>query len=661
MTFDKSFRRRSWLSKFFNLGTQKTRWSLDDKVVPLHQANGTKKTWLDLEQCSLGAILLTGGTGAGKSSIESEILRRYCKQGYGMLILCCKGGRGGPAEQALEIAHETGRSDDVIHFTLESGHCFPFLDIEANALGDARDGIVSNVARTLFAAGEVLTYGKGHSGDSEFWQEAGRELVEEALGAVMLARGKVSLDEVYEFVQGLPQGYADLAPEQAENLASMRLLEEARRNAPPERQADVERLEFYLCRSIPNLAPNTRASVQFTASQMLRAFLSRELASLLGNKGKVVTPDMILDGAIVIADVPVKTYKLIARIFGVVLKRSTAEAAERRMQTFCGEPTELRPCVIFGDEIANWIVSDDASYVATGRQARLLSVWAIQSTEGLFAEIGGGQNGRARVNALLGNCQVRFICQSIEPELNSFHSRTLGREEKIRDSGVVRPTALNAFAVEGAWASRAKQGGLIDVPEMINTGWTIVHDDVLPPNAFIGSARGGTKYHAVVEAYCIVAGQLFPNGKRYFKARFFQRGVGNKLQRVFWRLEWHLRSVINLTPLRMEELHALSGLILTFGMAGTLLFGSWPGFPEWSLVYSVLLWLTAVAGVLSFPKFVERLLTTLWLIGDICLTIHRHSLGEREFLLIVSGALTTWLLGHRYKTLERRWKPLEMD
>jgi hypothetical protein len=99
--------------------------------------NGT----LTVDELFIGSVIF-GGTGSGKTSgpakwLSLGTMAHETKPGF---LVCCV--KKSEADMWQYWAHLARRSDDVVRFSIGSGHSFSFLEYEAKQEGGTTENIV---------------------------------------------------------------------------------------------------------------------------------------------------------------------------------------------------------------------------------------------------------------------------------------------------------------------------------------------------------------------------------------------------------------------------------------------------------------------------------------------------------------------------------------
>ena len=138
-----------------------------------------------------------GGTGSGKTSGSGQALAKaFLHAGFGGLVCTAK-----PDERALweRYCAETGREDSLILFSPSGPYRFNFLDYEARRPG-VGGGLTENLVNLFCTVLEVADRKHGRGPSDEFWHRTLQQLLRNAFDLLLIARGGLSLPEIYRLI-----------------------------------------------------------------------------------------------------------------------------------------------------------------------------------------------------------------------------------------------------------------------------------------------------------------------------------------------------------------------------------------------------------------------------------------------------------------------------
>jgi hypothetical protein len=126
------------------------------------------------------------------------LARAFLENGFGGLVLCAK-----PEEPELwqKYADQTGRSSDVVLFSREH---FNFLRYEANRPGVGA-GQTENLVMLFMQVAEIASQKHGTAATDDYWERAVKQLLRNAIDLIAIARGAVTLPELFDVIRTAPQ------------------------------------------------------------------------------------------------------------------------------------------------------------------------------------------------------------------------------------------------------------------------------------------------------------------------------------------------------------------------------------------------------------------------------------------------------------------------
>ena len=156
--------------------------------------------WRIRDACE--GLQIFGGTGSGKTSGSGRaVAKAFLKQGFGGLILTAK-----KDERALweRYAEEAGRREQLLIFSPSEKWRFNFLNYEMNRPGEGAGQTESLV--NLFSTVMEIAERKQQSGSGDsYWQRTMKQLLRNAIDVLSVAKGSVSLPDLYELIQSAPK------------------------------------------------------------------------------------------------------------------------------------------------------------------------------------------------------------------------------------------------------------------------------------------------------------------------------------------------------------------------------------------------------------------------------------------------------------------------
>jgi hypothetical protein len=466
-----------------------------------------------LEQAVSGVIIL-GATRSGKTSGPfAHIVRSFLRSNFGGIFFCVKPEA---AEEYKELAEKEGRLDDVIFFGPNHSHQFNFLTYEASRYGKGK-AIVENIVQLILQSAQVLSRKYGQGKGDDYFENAMKQILRNCLEVLLAAEGEITLTRVLKLVQTLPSNRNDVL--EPEKFEALRLLVYAEENAPPERAHGLALARGYFTDEWPALGDRTRSSVSTTLTGVLDCLLRYPLHDLFG-QGVTVSPDDILNGKLIIVDIPINENYDFGEIAAVLWKSAVQRAILARPELRWDKDKKpfMRPIFLAGDECQYFVSSGDILFATTCAGARGISVYATQSLELLFQKMGSDGNAQSGVLALLGNLRNRFVCNVDDPRTQTWVADTIGKVLLHRttesESSSWQPGSGGGNIFAAAMGNRSFSESTTEAEQV---------DYELQPSTLARLKQGGHKHGKKVEAIITSAGTAFnASGKIWLKATFDQ-------------------------------------------------------------------------------------------------------------------------------------------
>lgn len=459
-------------------------WPLDNPLVRFGAVlDGRPATvaWTLRDACE--GTLVFGATGSGKSSGSGRALAHaMLRAGFGGLVLCAKTDE---ARTWAGYARAAGREGDLVFFSPESGESFNFLEYELRRPGRG-SGNTESVISVLMQCAELG--GVSGKGSDEVWEKAMRQLLRNVIDLCRLSGRELRMELIHRLALGGPE------VEEALKEAEESKLDESSR-------ADLDAVRRYFLVEWANMAERTRSGVLMNLTAVCDPFLRGTLRELFCRK-TTVTPLDIEDGAIVVIDLPLKTFNELGRYAAAIWKFLFQRSAERRVIG-----PETRPLFLFADECQLFVTSTDAAFQSTARSSRVATVYLTQNLPNLYAELaGGGPAGKQRADALLGNLQTKIFHQNSDPETNKWTAETITRSVQHR-AGASGGISFDEKGKPKPQAGSSRQ-----------EAW----EYEVSPRELLALARGGPAFDFVVTGLLFQGGRIFPNGRHWIEVAFSQ-------------------------------------------------------------------------------------------------------------------------------------------
>ncbi|MGA0546832.1 TraM recognition domain-containing protein [Brevundimonas sp. VNH65] len=390
---------------------------LDAPLLQLSRGDG----W-DI-RTALTHTLVLGTTGSGKSSgTMAHMIRAMLRVGFGALFCVAKPE---DAEAIKAYCREAGRSDSLIDWTGSNGS-YNFLAHEL-----ARGGNINNVIDVLMAVLEMVRSSgpnPGRSGE-QFWTDSVLQMLRATVPVIFAATGTVRIADVLAFIRSAPTSPEQMRdPDWQKDAAffgfAMMAMERMRAGQPAGfDDATAERTLNYWRDDIARLDAKTAGNIRISLTTALSRFEQGWLASMFCGD-TTICPELLLSGAVIVMNFPVQTHGEDAAIAQKLFKFMT----QRVLLARNGMAPHLReiPVAIVADEAQNFLLPNDAEFMAQCRSSRVAVVMATQSLPTLYAKI-GGDHPHDRAHHLVSNFATIVLHSSGCAETNEWFSRKIGK------------------------------------------------------------------------------------------------------------------------------------------------------------------------------------------------------------------------------------------
>lgn len=406
--------------------------------------------WRIKDACE--GTMIFGGTGSGKTSGSGRALATsFLSAGFGGLVLCAKADE---PDLWRAYASETGRESDLMMFGGRDNHGFNFMRYESLRSGSGA-GLTENLVNLFM---EVASIGSGDSrgrGGDPFWERAMRSLIRNCVDVLSMAGEPVSLHAMFDVIRSAPASEAVLcSPEWKSRSACWQLLETARqRSLGKSWEVDCREASGYWLCHFPSLGDKTRGSIVAMFSTLAEGLMRGKTRELFCEE-TTLTPEDVVAGKIVVVDLPVKVWSEVGRMAAVVWKYCLQKAVERRVDNAGGGG---RPLFLWADECQHFASRYDSLFQATARSSRAASVYMTQNYPSLIAAFGGGADGRAMTDSLLGNMGTKVFHANSDSETNRLAAELIGRRlQTLRNFGTGASLSLGGQASMGTSSSRGR-------------------------------------------------------------------------------------------------------------------------------------------------------------------------------------------------------------
>lgn len=464
--------------------------------------------WTIADACE--GTLVAGATGSGKSSGSGkDLAMAFLRAGFGGLVLTAK-----PDERAVweRYCRRAGRADDLLVFGPERPLRFNFIDHELRRPG-AGAGLTENLVNLLSTVLEVAERGSGSGGggreDEGYWRRAMRQLMRNLIDLLVLARGGLSIPELYRLVVSAPTSPEEArSPEWKRESFCWACLKAAdEREKTPRQLRDYEIVADYLLLEYPALSDKTRSVIVSTFTSMIDVLNRGVLRELFCTETNV-TPAATEEGKVLVIDLPVKEYAEVGVFAQVLWKYVFQRSIERR-----DAEANPRPVFFWADEAQNFVTSYDMQFQTTARSSRVATVLLTQNLSNVYAALGGGERGKAEADSLTGNLNTKIFHANGDPTTNEWAATLIGRTRQ--------------FLVNGGSSYQSEE--LLSFPSMrsqptVNAGVSEAFEYEVQPSAFTALRRGGHASGGEVDAIIFQGGRRFRANGRSWIRRTFRQG-----------------------------------------------------------------------------------------------------------------------------------------
>lgn len=449
---------------------------------------------------SYAGTLCFGASGAGKTSGPGRALARaFLEAGYGLVVHTCRPGDG---QEWLAYAEAAGRADDVIWFGPGHGHVYDVLDDELAQSGGSA-AMVENIVALIAGLSEVSrrgVSGPGGGASEPYWEQAGQQLQRNVVSLLALARGRVSIPDIYKCVVSAPTSFEQLRSEdwRASSFCYQMLQAADRRELSEDEKRDLELVADYFLAEIPGLSDKTRSVIFSTLTSLLDRLNRGVLRSLFAGT-TTITPRAVEDGAILILDMPIKRYGEIGQLGQVLFRQAFMRSIERRAIGL-----ETRPVSLWADEAQFYLTEADFLFATTCRGSQVANVVLTQNMPNIVAALDGGAQSRSQANSLVANFSTKIFCAQADAETNQFAAELIGRERQVLSSGNSSRQAGDGMDL--FFGERDE--------EQISGGFSEAWEYEIQPNAFSKLRTGGPHNQWQIDAVVFRNGREFAEGGR---------------------------------------------------------------------------------------------------------------------------------------------------
>ena len=459
-------------------------------------------------------VLALGGTGSGKTSGSARALAlAYLKAGMGGLVLCAK-----PDEAANwhAYAKAAGREQDIIEIDETAEKRFNFLDYALATI--AKEGFEGNLLAVIDTITEAATASSGDGdGENRFFRDNAREMGSHVLPLLIAVYGRLTIKDIVAFIDSAATTRDDLKSEEWQKGYAGRTLALASLLMDDKPDLEVHG-EYWLSRFV-DWSDKTRSSVVSTFTSTVSPFLTGKLRDLFCSDTNLV-PELSHNGAIIIANLPIKTFGQTGEVAQKIIKYLWQISVEARTPQG-KEP--LRPVFMFADECQFFVSSYDAEFFSTARSARACGVYLTQDLPSFYSRL-SGKGGEHDADALIGKFQTRIFHSNVDKTTNLAAAEMIGKitkQQASRQQNISRNRGEGGAYQPHDVAQSDKSGLGRSSSETLST----YQDYAVPPEYFTDQLRNGTKANGFkVDGIVVTSGKTWKHSRANFiKAEFDQR------------------------------------------------------------------------------------------------------------------------------------------
>lgn len=430
------------------------------------------------------SIAIFGELGSGKTSGSGHLFaKEFLSCGMGGLVLCFDISE---ADLWRKYLKEAGREADGRFFSVTGPHRLNFLDYEAKAHGlNFTENLV-----WLLTDMASLEHRAPPSGENEaFWGMQKRKMIRNAISLMQMASEEMQLRKLHDLIISAPSSKEEGNSEEWKNESYFFQLMKVASHQHG-KLLEYKYVKEYWFRERAAMNPKTRGTVDSDFTGMLDPLSRGEIGELFGTTTNL-TPDDILDGKVVVVDIPVSQHRKIGQYAGVIWSQLFQRAVDRRRY----EPPYDRPVFLWQDE-AHWFATEsDAMFQTTLRKKGIVAVRLSQNLPN-YLKAYGNENS---VNTLFGNHATKCWHRNGDPATNEWAARVIGKEFRVKHH-------LSIGTDKGRFGASVDES----------------YEDSCPPHIFQDLMNGGEENDLIVEGIIFKTGRKWKGDLRWTKMRFKQ-------------------------------------------------------------------------------------------------------------------------------------------
>jgi hypothetical protein len=415
-------------------------WPKDGVLVRFEDVNGggVDLTHRDSER----HIYIQGEVGSGKTTGSGEtLLRSFMAARMGGLILTVK-----PSDRqfVMRLAAEEGRLHQLCCFGPGEKYRLKLFDYMANH-PDAEMRSAANFAPFIEAVSSASMPNNDGSADT-FWQGNLRRLTSNLVRILGNSGKPFTMADAREFLSHAPKsaeaahaGYWKATPfGRWLSAASVHTV------GTPQDKEVAGAIQWWL-KVFPSEPDVSRGGVLMSFEAMAEVFNDPILKDLFESGETNLVPEHVLDGGVILIDLPLLKYPVIGRVAAAVWRLLVQAAIERR--TDRNDATRM-PVFIWCDELQFHVDPKLNLWLSTAREARGVFVGLTQNIPALYSGI-GGKTPEHSANALLSSFGTKIFHAQTDPTSCKFASDQIGNTRRWRASGNKNRPAAFSFKEGG--------------------------------------------------------------------------------------------------------------------------------------------------------------------------------------------------------------------
>src|SRR5271166_763826 len=296
-------------------------------------------------------VSIMGENGSGKTSGSGRHLaRKFLLNGFGGLVLCFKTDEADLWRSYLQHA---GRETDGRFFGIDEAFRFNFMDYEARSSGL---DFAENLVTLLVDIASIQKRTEPTGSEAHFWLPQKKKLLRNAIELLLMTEKPIQLRTLYSMIVSAPKDAREAADDnwqrESDLFALLQRAEAKARNHP-----EWELITNYWMRERPALASKTRETIDADFTGMFDPLTRGKIGELFGTVTNL-TPDDILDGKVVVIDIPISKYREVGQYAALIWAQLFQRAVDRRTYKAPGE----RPVFLWEDEAHYFTIEQDALF-----------------------------------------------------------------------------------------------------------------------------------------------------------------------------------------------------------------------------------------------------------------------------------------------------------